>query len=319
MDPGDVTLFERSLGDATRRATGADLDAALDDLGWPDALIDDPQVAVSLLFRLQGESGATSSSLGRVMAHALGLADGSTTVLPAVGGCAPPGTVDDGWLRVDGLAPATLPDRPTALVVASTIGGATTAGKVPTASLDLHPVTGVDPDMGLLRVSGEIAAVGSQVDVPTGAWPAAVALGRRAVAHELIGASRTMLDLACDHARGRIQFDRPIASFQAVRHRLAEALVAVAMAEAMLEAAWLDPTPDTSAMAKAVAGRQAKTTARHCQQVLAGIGFTVEHPFHRYVRRTLVLDALLGTAASLTTALGVELVDQRRLPPLLPL
>jgi alkylation response protein AidB-like acyl-CoA dehydrogenase len=87
----------------------------------------------------------------------------------------------------------------------------------------------------------------------------------------------------------------------------------------MLDAAWLDPTPGTSAMAKAVAGRQAKTTARHCQQVLAGIGFTVEHPFHRSVRRNLVLDALLGTSASLTTALGVELVDSRRLPPLLPL
>jgi len=319
MDPDDVTLFERSIAEATRRATGADLDAALDDLGWPDALVDDPQVAVSLLFRLQGESGATSSALGRVLAHSMDLPDGSTTVLPAIGGCAPPGTVDDGRLRVDGLAPATLAHRPTALVVASTVGGATTACTVTTASLDLHPVTGVDPDMGLLRVSGEIESVGSQVDIPDGGWPASVALGRRALAHELIGASNTMLDLACDHARGRIQFGRPIASFQAVRHRLAETLVAVAMAEAMLEAAWLDPTPEASAMAKAVAGRQAKTTARHCQQVLAGIGFTVEHPFHRSVRRILVLDALLGTAASLTTALGVELAGHRRLPPLLPL
>ncbi len=72
-------------------------------------------------------------------------------------------------------------------------------------------------------------------------------------------------------------------------------------------------------MAKAVAGRQARTTARHCQQVLAGIGFTIEHPLHRYVRRTLVLDALLGSAASLTTSLGTELIDDRQLPPLLPL
>ena len=78
------------------------------------------------------------------------------------------------------------------------------------------------------------------------------------------------------------------------------------MAAAMLDAAWLDRTADTAAMAKAVAGRQARTAARHCQQVLAGIGFTVEHPFHRYVRRMLVLDALLGTAASLTTALGAR-------------
>jgi alkylation response protein AidB-like acyl-CoA dehydrogenase len=128
-----------------------------------------------------------------------------------------------------------------------------------------------------------------------------------------------MLELAGDHARSRIQFDRPIATFQAVRHRLAESLVAVETASAMLDAAWLDRTPTMTSMAKAVAGRQARTVSRHCQQVLAGIGFTVEHPFHRYVRRILVLDVLLGTSASLTTALGAELVERRRLPPLLPL
>jgi alkylation response protein AidB-like acyl-CoA dehydrogenase len=190
---------------------------------------------------------------------------------------------------------------------------------VPTASLEFVAVSGVDPDLGLFRVSGDADVGDRRVDLPTGAWDAAVALGRLAVSHELVGASRAMLELACDHARGRIQFDRPIASFQAVRHRLAETLVAVAMAEAMLEAAWLDTGPEASAMAKAVAGRQARTAARHCQQVLAGIGFTVEHPFHRYVRRSLVLDALLGTAASLTTTLGTELIDRRQLPPVLPL
>ena len=175
-------------------------------------------------------------------------------------------------------------------------------------SLALRPVGGVDPDLrappgdrrrwtAANRGSTSPPAPGTQPS-HSDAWPSA---------HELVGCSRAMLDLACEHARGRIQFDRPIASFQAVRHRLAETLVAVGMAEAMLDAAWLDPTPPASSMAKAVAGRQAHTAARHCQQVLAGIGFTVEHPFHRYVRRTLVLDALLGTAASLTTSLGVGL------------
>jgi alkylation response protein AidB-like acyl-CoA dehydrogenase len=72
-------------------------------------------------------------------------------------------------------------------------------------------------------------------------------------------------------------------------------------------------------MAKAVAGRQARTTARHCQQVLAGIGFTTEHPLHHYVRRTLVLDALLGSASSLTRELGTEVVSTSQLPALPPL
>ena len=52
----------------------------------------------------------------------------------------------------------------------------------------------------------------------------------------------------------------------------------------------------TAAMAKAIAGRSARTAARHCQQVLAGIGFTTEHALHRYVRRVLVLDELFGSA-----------------------
>jgi hypothetical protein len=323
MDGDDLVLFERSVRDATGRATGADLDAALVDLGWDDALADDERSAVSLLFGLQGEAGVTSSALSRVMAHALGQPDGSAAgvavVLPAVGGCVPPGTVDGGRLRVDGLSLAGLADRTSALIVASTGSDGTTAHIVATDSLELVPVVGVDPDLGLLRVTGHVDGTGPRADLPADAWDAATALGRRAVAHELVGCSRAMLDLACEHARGRIQFGRPIASFQAVRHRLAETLVAVAMAEAMLDAAWVDPGPGTSAMAKAVAGRQAKTAARHCQQVLAGIGFTVEHPFHRYVRRTLVLDALLGTAASLTTSLGSELIELRRLPPLLPL
>jgi alkylation response protein AidB-like acyl-CoA dehydrogenase len=53
--------------------------------------------------------------------------------------------------------------------------------------------------------------------------------------------------------------------------------------------------------------------------VLAGIGFTTEHPFHRYLRRVLVLDQLFGSARSLTKDLGESIVASRRLPYLLPL
>jgi alkylation response protein AidB-like acyl-CoA dehydrogenase len=122
-----------------------------------------------------------------------------------------------------------------------------------------------------------------------------------------------------DHATERIQFGRPVAAFQAVRHRLAEGLVAIEAADAALDAAWEVESPMNAALAKAVAGRSARTVARHCQQVLAGIGFTTEHPFHRYLRRTLVLDGLLGDTRSLTRELGEGLLRTRQLPPLLPL
>jgi alkylation response protein AidB-like acyl-CoA dehydrogenase len=53
--------------------------------------------------------------------------------------------------------------------------------------------------------------------------------------------------------------------------------------------------------------------------VLAGIGFTTEHEFHRYVRRVLVLDALFGGSRTLTRELGAELLTNQRLPALVPL
>jgi alkylation response protein AidB-like acyl-CoA dehydrogenase len=195
--------------------------------------------------------------------------------------------------------------------------GEGTAGvDMPASSLALRPVEGIDPDLSLLEVSGRWVSADRASEVLAGDWPSALALGRLAVAHEMVGASRTMLDLACEHARSRIQFGRPIGSFQAIRHRLAETLVGIEMAEAMLDSAWMDGEPGTAAMAKAVAGRQARTAARHCQQVLAGMGFTTEHPLHHYIRRTLVLDGLLGSAPNLTRALGTEVVTSARLPAL---
>ena len=139
------------------------------------------------------------------------------------------------------------------------------------------------------------------------------------VGHELVGAARAMLELARAHALDRIQFGQPIGRFQAVRHRLADTLVAVEAADAALDAAWEDPSPPAAAMAKALAGRGARTAARHAQQVLAGIGFTTEHDLHRYVRRVLVLDQLVGAGRALTTDLGHQLLASRQLPPLPPL
>jgi Acyl-CoA dehydrogenase, C-terminal domain len=136
--------------------------------------------------------------------------------------------------------------------------------------------------------------------VPTGEQ-LPLAAGRRALGWWLTGTGRAMLSLARAHAVDRVQFGRRIASFQAVRHRLAETLVALEGAEATLLAAEDDLG---SLLAKAAAGQAALVAARHCQQVLGGIGFTAEHGLHRYVRRALVLDGLLGSALELTREAG---------------
>ena len=95
--------------------------------------------------------------------------------------------------------------------------------------------------------------------------------------------------------------------------------MAIEAAGVALAAAWDDGARQTPALVKALAGRNALTAARHCQQVLAGMGFTTEHSLHRYVRRVLVLDELFGSGRSLTRSLGQELIESRRLPPPPPL
>jgi alkylation response protein AidB-like acyl-CoA dehydrogenase len=189
---------------------------------------------------------------------------------------------------------------------------------VPAAAAEVRAVHGIDPSAGLLAVRARTRAV-RVTDLDPAAWQRAIALGRRAVAHQIAGACRAMLDLARSHALEREQFGRPIARFQAVRHRLADALVAVESLAAALDAAREAPGPDTAALAKAVAGRTAHTVARHCQQVLAGIGFTVEHPFHRFLKRTLALEGLFGSADAIVLDLGRRLLAERRVPTLIEL
>jgi hypothetical protein len=333
-DGDELELFRRSLRHATETHTGAALDAAVQELGWHEALSADPRAAVSLLFELQGAANVTSSALDRVLAHALGHRT-TAVVLPVPGRWSAPGELGTGragpgdpppatrrgassasrLLRVRGVTTASLGWRETALIAARD-GQSHVALEVETAALTQRPVAGADPSLGLVEVACD---VGGARELGPADWPAAIALGQLALGHELVGASRRMLDLAREHALARVQFGRPIAQFQAVRHRLAETLVAIEAAAAVLDAAWLDRTPQTAGMAKATAGRGALSAARHCQQVLAGIGFTTEHPLHRYIRRILVLEQLLGGTGSLTRELGREILERGQLPPLTPL
>jgi alkylation response protein AidB-like acyl-CoA dehydrogenase len=149
--------------------------------------------------------------------------------------------------------------------------------------------------------------------------PVPLAAGRRALGWWLVGTSRAMLSLARQHAVDRVQFGRHISSFQAIRHRLAETLVAIEGAEATLQAATDEPDDLACLLAKAAAGQAALTTARHCQQVLGGIGFTAEHQLHRHVKRALILDGLLGNARELTREAGATLRARGSAPRLVDL
>jgi len=276
-----------------------------------------------VLFECQGAANGASSALGQVVGSCLlpGAASSGTpgppVVLPALGGWDPPGTLTD-RLAVRGLGTRTLASADTVVVAAHAADGAVVVD-VPASSLTLTPVGGLDPALGLLLVSMDAGHPGTTGPGTPGRWAAAVDRARMAVGHELVGAAGAMLELARTHALEREQFGRPIAAFQAVRHRLADTLVATEAARALLDAAWDDPSPSSVAAAKATAGRAGRVAARHCQQVLAGMGFTTEHPLHRYVRRVLVLDELFGSARVLTRALGDELQAGGPLPAPIPL
>ena len=273
---------------------------------------------MSVLFEHQGATTTDSAALDWLLAGALGApTDRTAVVLPSLRETSAPGRLDGGRCLVRGLATAVLDRCDRVLVVTEGTDGAPVVGLGP-RQLERRPVHGLDPSLGLFEVEGEFELTGVASSRSTD-WPSALALGQLALGHQLVGSGRAMLEQARAHALERTQFGRPIGSFQAVRHRLAESLVALEAAAALLDAAWDDPSPVTAAMAKAFAGRSARTVARHCQQVLAGIGFTTEHPLHRSVRRTIVLDQLLGAGSVLTRTLGADMLSSATLPAAFPL
>jgi alkylation response protein AidB-like acyl-CoA dehydrogenase len=114
-------------------------------------------------------------------------------------------------------------------------------------------------------------------------------------AAEAAGIARWCLDTAVAYAKVREQFDRPIGSFQAVKHLCAEMLCRAEQAAALAwDAARSDAAPLSVAAAGVLALDAAVDNAKDCVQVLGGIGFTWEHPAHLYLRRAIATRALFG-------------------------
>ena len=137
---------------------------------------------------------------------------------------------------------------------------------------------------------------------------------RRALAHELLGATDAMLATATEYAKVRTQFGQPIGAFQAVKHRLADVYVARQAASAVIDESWRSDPECTTVAAKALAGTAGALASENCLQVLGAIGFTLEHDLHRFVRRVKVLDRLYGSNRELRTALGRLLGARGRVP-----
>ncbi|ONH56971.1 acyl-CoA dehydrogenase [Frankia sp. CcI49] len=122
-----------------------------------------------------------------------------------------------------------------------------------------------------------------------------------ALANESAGGARAVLAQAVRHARERVQFGRPIGSFQAVKHSCADMLVAVeGSRSAAYHAAQVAASGDArllaraAAMAKAYVGEAYFSAAAENIQIHGGIGFTWEHPAHLYFKRAKTSELLFG-------------------------
>ena len=116
-------------------------------------------------------------------------------------------------------------------------------------------IDGIAPGSGSPAPRGRGAAGRRATARRRGVGRRASRAGRRALATELLATGRAMLRMAREHALAREQFGRPIAQFQAVRHRLADTYVALEAADAAVVSAWDVPGPLTAILAKSLAGR----------------------------------------------------------------
>jgi alkylation response protein AidB-like acyl-CoA dehydrogenase len=127
--------------------------------------------------------------------------------------------------------------------------------------------------------------------------------GALAAAAQLLGVADRLIELAADHARGREQFGRPIGAFQAVKHHLANALLALEFARPVTYRAAFSVARDDDdrathvSMAKAYASDAAALAARTALQVHGAIGYTWEHDLHLWMKRAWVLAATWGDAS----------------------
>lgn len=249
-----------------------DLVAGLADLGWDDVVAEDEAAAISLLFAEQGRAAFASAALDAVMCQAGGgdwrsSADGFPAVVIHPLGRAEPTTHGD-RMQIDGVALRAPGPADTVIVGTGSCAHILAAEQLADSTT---AVGGFDPASTLHRVRITVDQ-DDLTEVKTD-WSRAAAAARRALASELVGNGRAMLDLAIDHVTHRIQFGRPIGANQTPRHRLAECYALLDGAEELVHAAWSSGTPWDATVAKSSAGYAAHTTSRTCLQVCGAMGF----------------------------------------------
>ncbi|MBV9445347.1 MAG: hypothetical protein JO345_05565 [Streptosporangiaceae bacterium] len=164
--------------------------------------------------------------------------------------------------------------------------------------LALEACASVDGSRALARLIRAPEDGGLLLPEAERAWQRGV-LGTAA---SLTGLARRMLDMTVDHVKRREQFGVPIGSFQAIKHALADALLAIEFARPMvLAAAWAQASkaPDAAVLtsaAKVRASDAARLTARTAIQCHGAMGYTTEYDLHLFAKRAWALAPSFGGA-----------------------
>ncbi len=271
---------ERAIALAAKGETDGELEAALAEAGYRD-------------LALGPETGPLEAALVvEAVSRAAGLvsAGASLLVAPMLLGEAAPGPV----ALAAGDEPVPLrfgAHAPTLLVARGD-----EAFRVDLTPADREPVpSNFGYPMG--RVRADVRAKGRSLGAGSG--PRLRAWWRVALALEAAGSMRAALALTVDYVQRRRQFGRPIGSFQAVQHRLAECEVLVSGAHWLaLEAAFHGADPERSALAAAHALEAAGRVFHDTHQFTGAMGFTLEHDLHVHTMRLQALRLELGGLGS---------------------
>jgi alkylation response protein AidB-like acyl-CoA dehydrogenase len=190
------------------------------------------------------------------------------------------------------------------------------AVEIPTAGVEFEPLPGVDRSRPQFRATLRDVPTRHLGEISAESLSAAIDDVLIAAAADALGAAQALFDLAVEYARTRRQFGRPIGSFQAVQHLCVDMYETLELARSgVIHGLW---AADCAAHAdrhlaairlKAFSGRLA-TMGDIAIQVFGGIGYTWEHPAHRYLERLLSWSAYLGSPDRYLREIGGELANK---------
>jgi alkylation response protein AidB-like acyl-CoA dehydrogenase len=225
-----------------------------------------------------------------------------------------PGDAETGVARLRGTVSGVADALPATvlLVPADGVPNALYLIDIPSPGVAKAPVVSLDMTRQLCDLSFDDAPARLLAFGPAAsqAIEAALTAGAAVLAAEEVGLAQRCLDMTLAYVKERRQFGRPVGSFQALKHRLADVWIAVSQARAASRyaAACLACGDSDSkvavALAKAYCSEAAVHAAEECVQLHGGIGFTWEHPAHLYLKRAKADSIAFGTPDAHRAALA---------------